>query len=79
MFLELNLHDYVFTASRYYILRLSDEEKDGTGLEWHTNNSKRAWVMAIYKDNNGNEIKFQRRFLSDHTIHVNVYNACNTY
>ncbi|CAG8505933.1 15264_t:CDS:10 [Funneliformis mosseae] len=38
-----------------------DEEfPDITAIEGRTNNPKRAWVMAVYKDDNGNEIKFTR-------------------
>ncbi|CAG8691932.1 10774_t:CDS:10, partial [Racocetra fulgida] len=37
-----------------------DEGDDGMALEWRANNPKRAWVMAVYKDDNGNEIKFHR-------------------
>ena len=45
-----------------------DEGDDSSALEWRANNPKRAWVMAVYKDDNGNEIKFHRRFLSDNLI-----------
>ncbi len=38
-----------------------DEVPDGMAIEGRTNNPKRAWVMAVYKDDNGNEIKFTRR------------------
>src|ERR1043166_1717644 len=38
-----------------------DEVPDGMAIEGRTNNPKRAWVMAVYKDDNGNEVKFTRR------------------
>ncbi|CAG8518942.1 15090_t:CDS:10 [Rhizophagus irregularis] len=37
-----------------------EEVTDGMAIEGRTNNPKRAWVMAVYKDDNGNEIKFTR-------------------
>jgi structural maintenance of chromosome 1 len=41
-----------------------EEVPDGMAIEGRTNNPKRAWVMAVYKDDNGNEIKFTRRYFT---------------
>src|SRR5947209_19877467 len=47
-----------------------EEVSDGMAIEGRTNNPKRAWVMAVYKDDNGNEIKFTRRYFIIHRMIV---------
>ncbi|RIB12204.1 cohesin complex subunit psm1 [Gigaspora rosea] len=56
-----------------------DDGDDGTALEWRTNNPKRAWVMAVYKDDNGNEIKFHRSITSTGTSEYRIDNKVVTY
>ncbi|CAG8495652.1 5119_t:CDS:10 [Dentiscutata erythropus] len=48
-------------------------------LEWRANNPKRAWVMAVYKDDNGNEIKFHRSITSTGTSEYRIDNKVVTY
>ncbi|CAG8711016.1 20828_t:CDS:10, partial [Racocetra persica] len=56
-----------------------DEGDDGMALEWRANNPKRAWVMAVYKDDNGNEIKFHRSITSSGTSEYKIDNKVVTY
>ncbi|RIA97440.1 condensin complex subunit SMC1 [Glomus cerebriforme] len=57
-----------------------DEEiPDGMAIEGRTNNPKRAWVMAVYKDDNGNEIKFTRSITTSGASEYKINNKVVTY
>ena len=40
-----------------------EENLDSSATEGRVNNPRRASVMAVYQDDNGNEMRFMRRYL----------------
>ncbi|CAI2190961.1 2319_t:CDS:10, partial [Funneliformis geosporum] len=56
-----------------------DEFPDVTAIEGRTNNPKRAWVMAVYKDDNGNDIKFTRSITISGASEYKINNKVVTY
>ncbi|CAB4426787.1 unnamed protein product [Rhizophagus irregularis] len=56
-----------------------EEVTDGMAIEGRTNNPKRAWVMAVYKDDNGNEIKFTRSITTSGASEYKINNKPVTY
>ncbi|CAG8591189.1 9826_t:CDS:10 [Paraglomus occultum] len=56
-----------------------DEDGDVTAIEGRANNPKRAWVMAVYQDDNGNEIKFARTITTSGPSEYKINNKVVTY
>nr|CAG8547000.1 14574_t:CDS:10 [Entrophospora candida] len=56
-----------------------DEPVEGMAIEGRTNNPRRAWVMAVYKDDDNNEIKFTRVITSSGVSEYKINNKVVAY
>ncbi|KAG9307684.1 hypothetical protein G9A89_023249 [Geosiphon pyriformis] len=56
-----------------------DDDIDSFSTEGRANNPRRAWVMAVYQDDNGEELKFTRSITASGASEYKINNKVFTY